>query len=37
MKFSASTSENELLACIKRLNNDENVDGILVQVSFNSL
>ncbi|KAL5239562.1 hypothetical protein ACI65C_006972 [Semiaphis heraclei] len=32
MKFSASTSENELLACIKCLNHDENVDGILVQL-----
>lgn len=32
IKFNASTSESELLTCIERLNHDENVDGILVQV-----
>lgn len=35
IKFNASTSEIELLACIERLNHDENVDGILVQVIYN--
>jgi len=32
IQLNASTSENDLLACIKRLNYDENVDGILVQL-----
>ncbi len=32
IRFEDSVSENELLSCIEKLNNDDNVDGFIVQL-----